>query len=288
MRAHRLSDPDCRDWCTRRATPPTTLLHSERIKRPDTFSQKTQATSAVRTRANPYANMLKYGTIFSKNTSMEVLQKMGKKIKSINDVLKELNYLDRPEWHLVMGCIPLATPFHSALLAGLRSEENKKFKLLYQQLSNGEIYLTEELINNNEFIYAFNATTRAVLATSNHDKIKYISELFKNYCDSKESVSFEDHEEWLSILNELSCRELQILVALTEYSNQITTAEEIKSLYVHISEKLKIEYNEIEGRLFRLQRTGLCVNQGGFDGGFFELRPNFYSFLKAIGIEQDI
>jgi len=211
---------------------------------------------------------------------------------STDGILDELRdfYIDDPCVNFLVQVLSgfsfgVAGGFHAALVATIQSYQKERLKTYFDELAKGNIDLSEEDIQNEDFLHAFFATTKAASATRNREKIKLFAKLFGTYCNEKEFDKIDKYEEWLSILEEITYREFQILLVFrNEPPIKPVNKEKKQEYYQLIGEKLAIDAKEVEGWLFRLERTGLCANLGGWGGGVFEIRPNFDSFLKALGL----
>lgn len=171
----------------------------------------------------------------------------------------------------------------TAVLTTFENARQERQKAFFDELNEKNVELTEEKIQSEDFLYFWLATTKAVNFTRERKKIKLFASLFLNFSKGNNFEKVGDYEEWLAVLNDLSYREFQLLLLLKyKFPEQSLSPEKLKAFYQMIEKELEIKADEIEGWLFRLERTGLCGNNGGFDGGIFEVRPNFDSFLQMI------
>lgn len=170
----------------------------------------------------------------------------------------------------------------------------------FEELGKGNITLTEEDVQNNEFLHAYHNTLKYVMETRTKEKIRLFANLFIIYYRNKRfDEDADEYEDNSKILHELSCRELQVLIILYELESD--------PKYVHSTEsglprenlrdkfwgefkkraenEAGVPKGEFNGFMTRLSRTGLYQPdvQGFFSSGKGGLTPNFYSFFTALG-----
>jgi hypothetical protein len=90
----------------------------------------------------------------------------------------------------------------------------------FEELDRGERQLTAELESSDDFLHCFAITLRAVHRTRRHEKIQLFGRLFSAAVSTDPAVSTDEYEELLSILDELSVKDLKVLMALEEYETQ--------------------------------------------------------------------
>lgn len=200
---------------------------------------------------------------------------------------------------------PAGAAIDTILLARLHSIHEKQRQEFFERLPSVE--LTEEMMNNDEFIHAFMATAEAVSKTRNSEKIHRFAKIFTYYYlqPGKKSTTVEendDYEEILAVLDDLSEREYMVLIALhlLESSSNLSASNKLNPLQTanvfwdqfldEVERNLLIPKDEIPGVLARLNRTGLYKT---FTGGFFDytgdqgcLTPNFKKFIAALNAKD--
>ncbi len=175
----------------------------------------------------------------------------------------------------LVGGIPVFGSFASALDAALIAQwENSKaqrFKILLQELNSGQRFLTEKLIQDEPFIFAFTSITKAAINTRKKEKIALFARLLRNACIEKRHGS-DEFEEYLSILDDLSYRELRILLILKKFEEdfqlqikildsleQSKQSKESWKLFQNaVSSECDIPSEQLIPILMRISRTGLC------------------------------
>lgn len=162
--------------------------------------------------------------------------------------------------------------------------------------------LTEAVIQSEEFIHKFLITYRAVILTNRKEKIECFARLLKSSNVQRFSVGVDEYEEYLSILNDLSYQELQILLTVDEQLNLIPepseTIEDGKSnpawsewqkkfypeLRSIIVNNIGVRRQELDDILIRLSRSGLYKQVAYISGenGNGRLTPLYYRIKELI------
>ena len=197
--------------------------------------------------------------------------------------------------------IGLTGPFGATLSALERAIQAKviqmhqeRLRTFFDELASGRIKLTEEVIQQEDFLHAFMATTRAVLRTRREEKIRLFARLLASFGQETDRISVDNFEDSLNILDDLSCREFFVLLTLKKYEEQTPFLEGENELQrasrfwnqftSEVCAKLGISTEELRGMLARLNRTGLYKT---FTGAFFDYRggmgtttPNLDRLLK--------
>lgn len=208
--------------------------------------------------------------------------------KIIGDLLRryESSYV-RPFVDLLPGVD--ATLYHFRL---------QRLHAFFDELAKGNIDLTEEQIENEDFLHAYYATVRAVANTRRREKIRLFALLFVNYIQNGDLC--EDNtdvfDEVLAILDDLSYREFQILTILHSFETTLLPdKDENPERWIShgwddflsaVASELGIPSDHIQGMLARLNRTGLYETITGtffgYRGGGGHLTPNFATFMDAL------
>ena len=72
--------------------------------------------------------------------------------------------------------------------------------------------ITSDMVNNVEFIINFARLLEVVNRLASNDKIKYFANLLKNGYFTEDKIANDKFEEYLNLVNELSYRELFLLI----------------------------------------------------------------------------
>jgi hypothetical protein len=161
----------------------------------------------------------------------------------------------------------------SAKTAELHQERAREF---FDELSRGTTELTEEAIANEDYLHAFFITTKAALNTRRKRKIRLFARFLTGYYIGQLFETVDGYEEYLSILDEMSVREIHILSLLHPY--EIAAPGEMtggNAVYYStwwnehwiefiglVMEKTGIQWDELPTVFTRLLRTGLYRQRG--------------------------
>jgi len=199
----------------------------------------------------------------------------------------------------LVGLVPVVSVYSAidaAVIAQWEKTKKERFRMLLDKLSQGEKYLTEELIQQEDFIHAFISVTRASILTRQKEKIQLFAQLLTNACRRKELDS-DEFEENLTILDELSLRELKLLLLFKKHEEQLgertkkQPGDHRKSQWDALAREVECELGipseHLGSTLSRLARTGLYQP---FEGTFVfnttlgsgNTTPKFIEFLKWI------
>lgn len=189
------------------------------------------------------------------------------------------NYSNDPHSRaLLQLLIPyLGAPIDTELTMGYAKMMEERERVFFTELARGNSILTKEIIESNNFLHCFFATNNYVLKTNRKEKIELFAKLLKSNLEIDLLKDTDEYEEYLEILFELSYREFQILCTLRKFENmhQIEDYENECGRATHfwddfkneLTQKLKIEKNEIDSLLIRLMRTG-CYET--FTGKYYD------------------
>ena len=173
---------------------------------------------------------------------------------------------------------------------------------LMDALRDGELELTPALVQSEDFLHCFEATTRATLRTRQSEKRQLFARLLAAATGTDRFRDVEEFEELLSTLDDLSVREIRALVVLDRHSTSgdMTTDDNRNGWRARVREALVAELSipptEIPAFLVRLQRSGLFSVPGmgvSEDGsletttdklaGLGELTPRYYRLRELVG-----
>lgn len=149
--------------------------------------------------------------------------------------------------------------------------QKERLETFFNQLENGQIELTDELIKSEDFLHNYFSTVRIVLNTRRREKITLIGNLFNSAINisiiNEESESYEKN---LKILDELSFFEIQILQVLKGLEDSKTTIKDgddrwsklkanqtiWKEFENNMFNDFEIARNGLDEILIRIERTG--------------------------------
>jgi hypothetical protein len=188
-----------------------------------------------------------------------------------------------------------------AVLTKIHSIRAERARIFFDELGRGEQQLLPELLESNDFLHCYFATAEAALKTNRREKICYLARLLAASAQEDCFSDIDEFEEYLSIIDELSNRELSILIALDSYEckhpnqaeeNDFQRALKFWEQFVdELTNHFAIAPAEIDAVLIRLIRTG-CYElfQGAYydaTGGKGRTTPTFQR-LKSLVINRKI
>ena len=209
-------------------------------------------------------------------------------------------YERQPILRSLIQLIPynVGSAIDSALMIHVNNLRADRLRIFFDELANGQIPLTIGVVNDSDFLHAYFCTIRAALNARREQKIRLFARLFRNLDGPKDRINFDDYEETLSILDELTLRELHALILLKQFELANSKQEGQNEMRQAISfwpsflQTLKVEIGIedklIPGFLERLNRTGLYQT---FVGGFLDYTgdlghttPYFEKFMEDLSI----
>jgi hypothetical protein len=217
-----------------------------------------------------------------------------------NGVLSNLlaKYGNSPVLQFLIQSIPV---FGSGIDAAAREIILKyqwnKFRVFFEELAKGSISLSKDLIKNDDFLFCFFKTMDAVQRSRKEEKIRFLARLLTAGLNAELFADTDDYEEILSIIDDLSYRELQILALLGQFEKKnpkqnsesdVQWTNRYWSSFVQaISDQLKISADTVSAMLTRLQRSGCYKGIDGsymdYSGGQGHLTPLYRRLEKIAG-----
>ena len=211
-------------------------------------------------------------------------------------------YESKPILRSLIQLIPLniGSAIDTALITKVNNLREHRLRVFFDELGNGDIPLTVGVVNDSDFLHAYFSTVKAALNARRDEKIRLFGRLLRNFSGRKAPIDFDEYEETLSILDELTIRELQALLLLKEFESTHPKQEDQRSLkHVQglwpsflqaLEAQVGIVQDLIPGFLERLNRTGLYQT---FVGGFFDYggdrghtTPYFDKFISDLSIRS--
>ena len=212
-------------------------------------------------------------------------------------------YQTSPLIRAIIQVIPLGIGSAVDVALDTIIEENRhdKARDFFDELENGNVQLTQEIIESKEFLHCYFSTFKAALNSHRREKICYFARLLTSSITLSEISTIDEYEEYLSILDDLSFRELEILIVLSRYEkeyflqgdkNHLQRANRFWDQFSsEVCSKFSISNGELDGMLARLNRTGLYKTiigtYTGYKGGQGELTPLYTKLEKMIRAEEN-
>lgn len=231
----------------------------------------------------------------SDQISSETLNKLGDE------------YFTNPVIRGIIGLIQLAPPvsaFDEAANASWQRAKERKQKAdekrkrtLLKELYEGRQELTEELIQQEDFLFAIEAVARASLRARRDEKIHLFARLLLNACQD-DNLGSDAFDEYLNILDSLTIRELKVLKLFKIHQENFTadylnnpqvdkqpyweafSKEAEKQLNIPKEHLTSILASTSRTGLFELYPVGSLSGRGVFGSG--QTTPRFEDFKKWI------
>jgi hypothetical protein len=176
-------------------------------------------------------------------------------------------------------------------------------KAFFEELEQGAYRLTPELINSEPFLYRFVSTYTASTRAEQEEKARLFARLLLNAVEP-ERIQDERFTEYLSILEDLSAREIRILAILqevaathpaelvsgpsgqTEWETDMQQASRYWPVFeARVQSECSLYPGELEPLLTRLARTGLYRLAIGYLNtipGSGALTPMYADFVQWV------
>ncbi|WP_294324708.1 hypothetical protein [uncultured Chryseobacterium sp.] len=186
----------------------------------------------------------------------------------INQLSKEYN---TPLVRTLIKLIPIVGSFLDLTISNeFEKAKIKRLRSFFSKLENGNLDLTDEIINNDQFLYCYFKTINSVIFTKRTEKIEYFSNLFKNAIIQSEIFISDEYEELLKILDELSYSEIDLLLRfkkmednqeVKEGSNTRYEKLERNKKFFHdfgeeITKETDFDRHDLDTIYIRIERTG--------------------------------
>ena len=224
------------------------------------------------------------------NNRQGYLEKLGKR------------YVNNPTIRILLQLIPhgIGSAIDVAFTTKINNLREARFRAFFDELSNQNTILTKEMIANSDFLHAYYSTLKAALNTRRKEKIRLFARLFSNYYNDECFENPDDYEEALSIIDDLSYREFQILLIINKHEKSNPKKEDqntLQRIIAYWNDLLKdievitgIPNNEINSNLTRLNRTGLYQTltpvYWDYEGDVGHLTKYFEKFIKVLNIDD--
>lgn len=210
-------------------------------------------------------------------------------------------YQTNPVIRALIQLVPIVSIADAALVTKIENIRTKRAKIFFDELGNGTVQLTQENIESEDFLHCYFSTLKAASNSHRREKISYFARLLTSSITLSEISTIDEYEEYLSILDDLSFRELDLLIVLSRYEkeyflqgdkNPLQRANRFWDQFSsEVCSKFSISNGELDGMLARLNRTGLYKTiigtYAGYKGGQGELTPLYTKLEKMIRAEEN-
>lgn len=186
-------------------------------------------------------------------------------------------YIHRP---LIRTLLQIACPYLGTLIdLSLTDKYSQmiaaRLRHFFDELEAGEVDLTNDLIESNEFLHCYMSTVRTVTRTYQKKKISLFARLLNSSAGTRSDTqnAVDEYEEYLSIIDALSEREWHLLniIYLAELSVQReqneTPLQHAKKYWAEMIQTIEAKglssKDELPAFLARLNRTGCYITITG-------------------------
>lgn len=180
--------------------------------------------------------------------------------------------------------------------------------IFFEELDKGQIELTAEVIQSEEFLFSLFSALKASLYTRQKEKVRFFAKLFAKHLTKNQFSKADEYDDYLRILDELTFREIYMLYRLKQYEDtahliEVDEDDEDKDDELRITsrywgkftremhETLGIEYPEIAGLLTRAGRTGcyapITSMTLGYRGNQGKTTRVFEKLVEMIDMKQE-
>lgn len=181
------------------------------------------------------------------------------------------------------------------IITRLTNLQQKRIEVFFNELESGNLMYTQELIDSNEFLHCFNIASKAAINTHRQEKIRLFARLLNQFFLQDDYDSIDEFEEALSIIDELSYREIMILLKLRKVIDETAFIESDKENEISrimrawtnslpiLCNDFNIEREELIAIFNRLYRTGCYLSTAGYwdhESGMGIISPLFEKIIK--------
>lgn len=196
-----------------------------------------------------------------------------------------------------VGLIQGAGPFVQFGITGVQSA----IKLYISRAKYFESKLDDKILNNfnnlisqEDFAAKILRIWNAVQKEHQNEKIRIFAEFFNN---TYKDTPYNEYDEYLNMLEDLSVREMRLLIRLDEFhtkNKDLNPHEERVALWdnfelENISKELGLSKQETKVYYDRLLYKGMCSEFSGFFGQVFSINvsPLYKNLLSILNIQKE-
>ncbi len=197
--------------------------------------------------------------------------------------------------------VPMGSFIDSYLTSSYNQILKNRTKTFLDELVNGDIELSAELIESEDFLHTYFSTFKAALFTKQREKIRLFSKLLINGITTSLINKSDEYDDYLKILEELTSREITILFILNNFEDKNPITEGVNPLQragvfwvefeKEIFNQIDISPSELNGLLTRIQRTGcyqeITGSYWGYTGGQGYLTETYHKLKRLISLKQE-
>ncbi len=211
---------------------------------------------------------------------------------------------------IAMSPIPygIGSAFDAVLTSKIENMREERLRVFFDELAAGTRDLSEDTIQEQDFLHAYFATLKAAFNTRQKEKIRLFARLLSSAARAEQTGS-ETYEEFLHILEDLSLRELHILSILKRLEDARSNLPKVMKdgelaendlqranrfwddFEKTVESEVDIHPDELRAILNRLNRTGLYESivgsYLGYEGGRGKLTPLFEQFTTWLQLQEE-
>ncbi|WP_153730410.1 hypothetical protein [Sporosarcina obsidiansis] len=113
--------------------------------------------------------------------------------------------------------IPIGDVIDSLAAEAYNKLHVERAAVFFEELDKGEIELTQEVIQSEEFLFSLFAALKASLYTRQKEKVRFFARLFAKHLTENQFSRADEYDDYLKILDELTFREIYMLYRLKQY-----------------------------------------------------------------------
>jgi hypothetical protein len=194
-----------------------------------------------------------------------------------------VQYNKNPLLQALLKLVPGWSSADTLLQRRANEIRSDRINTFFEELASGKCELTDELIRTEDFLHSYFCTLRAVVNSRQREKIRLFARLLASSLEPQLQVGSDEHEELLSILEEVTLREFAILIDLRgrelsqprrEDENDLQHALKYWEAFSQATiQNFGIPADSFNAFMARLERTGLYIRITG----------NYYDYSGDIG-----
>lgn len=234
----------------------------------------------------------------------EELEVAKVELKNANDFvdIKSNPVVDNVLMPVVKAIPVVGDMIDSTMNKVLEEFQKKKEEQFIEVVLKDQHSITSDMVNDVEFIVNYARTLEAVKRLATNDKVKYFGNLIRKGYLSGEHIQNSEFEEYLEILNTMSYREIELLVAYFKFCNgrHLKGVGRLNMWYSFVqqySSKMQLKKNYMYSAFSRLVKTGFIQSfyvaaKGSIDGtetsevpaeqDGFVISPSFDKFYNMV------
>lgn len=204
-------------------------------------------------------------------------------------------YERNPALRALARIIPYGSAVEVAVLTVVGRIREERLQTFFDELATANAIDNPDLVDEEDFVHCFLTTLQFAVNTRRREKIRMFGRLLKSSVSPDSGLSDGDeYEDFLSILDELTYREIRALSILNEFSGTIREESQNEMQWTmtfwedfcqRLSDDLPLPIDEVADFMKRLGRTG-CFHEliGYYDTrpGVGTLTPTYLRLLSFV------